>query len=101
MAAGPVRPGAGLRPQSDASLGVDLDDAALPHMGLATGSFEGAPARVSRVSFTGDRSYEISVPGSKAAALWRAMNEAGRVLDAVLLGSEALLLLRAEKGYII
>lgn len=83
------------------SLGVDLDDAALPHMGLATGSFEGAPARVSRVSFTGDRSYEISVPGSKAAALWRAMNEAGRVLDAVLLGSEALLLLRAEKGYII
>ncbi|MEO3385419.1 2Fe-2S iron-sulfur cluster-binding protein [Mesorhizobium sp. CAU 1741] len=83
------------------SLGVDLDDAALPHMATADGSFEGAPARVARVSFTGDRSYEISVPGSKAASLWQAMNEAGRTLDAVLMGSEALLLLRAEKGYII
>jgi sarcosine oxidase subunit alpha len=83
------------------SLGIDLDDAALPHMGLATGSFQGAVARVARVSFTGDRSYEISVPASKAFDLWQAMNEAGRTLDAVLMGSEALLLLRAEKGYII
>ncbi|MEO4000269.1 2Fe-2S iron-sulfur cluster-binding protein [Mesorhizobium sp. CAU 1732] len=83
------------------SLGVDLDDAALPHMALATGTFEGAPARVARVSFTGDRSYEISVPSSRAPALWHAMVEAGAPLDAVLMGSEALLMLRAEKGYII
>lgn len=83
------------------SLGVDLDDAALPHMAAAQGSFEGGAARVARVSFTGDRSYEISVPASKAPALWAAMNEAGRALDAVLMGSEALLLLRAEKGFII
>ena len=83
------------------SLGVDLDDAALPHMALATGAFEGAPARVARVSFTGDRSYEISVPSSRAPALWHAMVEAGAPLDAVLMGSEALLMLRAEKGYII
>ena len=83
------------------SLGVDLDDAALPHMAVAQGSFEGGPARVARVSFTGDRSYEISVPAAKAPALWDAMIEAGRTLDAVLMGSEALLLLRAEKGFII
>ena len=83
------------------SLGVDLDDAALPHMAVAQGSFEGGPARVARVSFTGDRSYEVSVPAAKAGALWDAMNEAGRALDAVLMGSEALLLLRAEKGFII
>ena len=83
------------------SLGVDLDDAALPHMAAAAGAFDGGPARVARVSFTGDRSYEISVPASKAPALWRAMNEAGRALDAVLMGSEALLLLRGEKGFII
>ena len=47
-------------------LGVDLDDAALPHMAFADGRFEGRPARVARVSFTGDRSYEISVPSSIA-----------------------------------
>jgi sarcosine oxidase subunit alpha len=83
------------------SLGVDLSDAALPHMAFADGSFAGGPARVSRVSFTGDRSYEISVPTAKARALHQAMTEAGRTVDAVALGSEALLLLRAEKGYII
>ncbi|RST86843.1 sarcosine oxidase subunit alpha family protein [Aquibium carbonis] len=83
------------------ALGVDLSDEALPHMGFADGGFSGGPARVSRVSFTGDRSYEVSVPTGKALALHLAMMEAGRALDAVLLGSEALLLLRAEKGYII
>ena len=42
-------------------LGVDLADAALPHMAFADCRFQGKPARVARVSFTGDRSYEISV----------------------------------------
>ncbi|APH70311.1 sarcosine oxidase subunit alpha family protein [Aquibium oceanicum] len=83
------------------SLGVDLSDEALPHMSFSDGSFAGGPARVARVSFTGDRSYEVSVPSSRAKALNDAMQEAGRTLEAVTLGSEALLMLRAEKGYII
>lgn len=83
------------------SLDVDLSDEALPHMSFSDGSFAGGPARVARVSFTGDRSYEVSVPSSRAKALSDAMQEAGRTLDAVALGSEALLMLRAEKGYII
>nr|WP_289852505.1 2Fe-2S iron-sulfur cluster-binding protein [Mesorhizobium liriopis] len=83
------------------SLGVDLSDEALPHMAFAQGRFGAVPARVARVSFTGDRSYEISVPSRAAGALLDAMLEAGRPLDAGLMGSEALLLLRAEKGYLI
>ena len=59
-------------------LGVDLADAALPHMAFADCRFQGRPARVARVSFTGDRSYEISVASSQAPALWRAMNEIAR-----------------------
>ena len=82
-------------------LGLSLSDEALPHMAFADTAFDGAPARVARVSFTGDRSYEVSVPSSKAAALNRAMTEAARAVGGGLLGSEALLLLRAEKGYII
>ncbi len=82
-------------------LGVDLSDAALPHMGFAEGSFEGGLARVARVSFTGDRSYEVSVASSQAHRLLAAMLEVGRPLGAFPLGSEALLLLRAEKGYLI
>lgn len=82
-------------------LGAELDDAALPHMALAWGSFGGEPVRVTRISFTGDRSYELSVRADRALPLWRALKEAGRAFDAVLLGGEALMILRAEKGYIV
>ncbi len=82
-------------------LGVDLDDAILPHMAFAQGRFGSETARVARVSFTGDRSYEVSVPAHAASALLDAMVEAGRSLDVAPMGSEALLLLRAEKGYLI
>src|ERR1700727_721834 len=50
-------------------LDVALDDQSLPHMASVSGAFDGAPLRVARVSFTGDRSYELSVPASRAACL--------------------------------
>jgi sarcosine oxidase subunit alpha len=81
-------------------LDVDLDDSALPPMAFANGQFDGVAVRVARVSFTGDRSYEISIPVSRAAALWTRMQQHGAALDAVLLGIEALSILRTEKGYI-
>jgi sarcosine oxidase subunit alpha len=82
-------------------LAVDLTDAGLPHMAFASGAYEGGPARVARVSFTGERSYEISVPASKASSLLERILQEGVALDAFMLGLEAILLLRAEKGYII
>ncbi|ENN83876.1 sarcosine oxidase alpha subunit (plasmid) [Rhizobium freirei PRF 81] len=82
-------------------LGVDLGDTALPHMALAWGQFGAERVRVTRVSFTGDRSYELSIRADRALGLWRALKEAGRGFDAVLLGGEALMILRAEKGYIV
>jgi sarcosine oxidase subunit alpha len=77
-------------------LGVDLDDGKLPHMAAAPGRFNGRSARIARVSFTGERSYEISVPAGLAADLWAK----ARALGARPLGIEALNILRAEKGYI-
>ena len=82
-------------------LGVDLDDAALPHMAIAEGRFESETVRVARVSFTGDRSYEISIRADQSEALWAGMQQAGKPLDAVTIGLEALMILRAEKGYIV
>jgi sarcosine oxidase subunit alpha len=82
-------------------LGVDLADAELPHMALAAGRFAGDAARVARVSFTGDRSYEISTPAARAHVLLDRLIEAGGDLGAGLIGSEALLVLRAEKGYVV
>jgi len=81
---------------SGLGLGGDLDDARLPHMSVAEGAFGGRPARIARVSFTGERSYEISVPATFAAQLWQRARDAG----AVPMGIEALGILRAEKGYI-
>ena len=82
-------------------LGVDLADAALPHMALAEGRFAGDAARVARVSFTGDRSYEISVRATQAEALLDRLLEVGRDLGVGLLGVEALMILRAEKGFFV
>ena len=53
-------------------LDVALDDQSLPHMAFATAEFDGAPLRAARVSFTGDRSYELSVPARRAGAFARA-----------------------------
>jgi len=77
-------------------LRVDLDDSGFPHMSVRDARFGGRPARVARVSFTGERGYEISVPARLGATLWQRAREAG----AVPLGIEALGVLRAEKGYL-
>ena len=77
-------------------LGVTMDDVELPHMAACAGKFAGRPARIARVSFTGERCYEISVPARLAADLWRK----ARVAGAEPIGVETLGVLRAEKGYI-
>ncbi len=80
---------------------VALDDQSLPHMAFATAEFDGAPLRVARVSFTGDRSYELSVPARRAGALSARLVEKLRGCGGGLLGLEALMILRAEKGFIV
>jgi sarcosine oxidase subunit alpha len=80
---------------------MNLADAALPHMALAEGKVEGVTARIARVSFTGERSYEISVPAGYGAALWERLLHLGRFASIVPYGLEALMTLRTEKGYIL
>lgn len=85
------------------ALGItaDLDDAALPHMGVTQTTWQGQPLRIARVSFTGDRSYELSIAAHQAQNLWDAVQVAGQDYAATLIGMEALQVLRAEKGYIL
>jgi sarcosine oxidase subunit alpha len=82
-------------------LGVPLDDESLPHMAFAVSSFDGAPIRIARVSFTGDRSYELSVPANRAHAVRGRIAEQLAAFGGGLLGLEGLMILRAEKGYIV
>ncbi|QPC89351.1 sarcosine oxidase subunit alpha family protein [Mesorhizobium sp. INR15] len=82
-------------------LGTSLDDADLPHMAVSHGVYAGDVVRIARVSFTGDRSYEVSIRADRAERLWAHMRKAGQVFDAVVIGLEALMILRAEKGFIV
>ncbi|MBM3521594.1 MAG: sarcosine oxidase subunit alpha family protein, partial [Alphaproteobacteria bacterium] len=85
-----------------AAMGTDIDlgRAAFPHMALRLGTVAGMAARVMRVSFTGELSYEINVPARSAAGLWDAALTAGAAFDIAPFGIEALMTLRIEKGYV-
>ena len=80
---------------------ADLSAAALPHMAMTRGLVCGVPAMIFRVSFTGELGYEINVPADFGAEVWRAVWEAGQAHGLCAYGTEAMHVLRAEKGYII
>ena len=79
---------------------IDLNAEAFPFMAVRQGTVAGVPARVFRISFTGELSYEINVPAGYGMALWRALMTAGGRHGITPFGTEAMHLLRAEKGYI-
>lgn len=81
--------------------GVDLSKAALPHMSVAGGTILGVPTRLFRVSFTGELGYEINVPAGQALHVWEALQERCQAAGGCTYGTEAMHVLRAEKGYII
>ncbi|HVP33513.1 MAG TPA: sarcosine oxidase subunit alpha family protein [Steroidobacteraceae bacterium] len=80
---------------------IDLSPQALPHMSVVQGYILGAPMRLFRVSFTGELGFEVNVPADFGPAVWEAIWEAGRAHGMTPYGTEAMHVLRAEKGYII
>jgi len=80
---------------------VSLDPAQFPFMTFVDGQVAGIAARIMRVSFTGELSYEIYVPWHSGEALWRAVMEAGAPHGITPYGTETMHVLRAEKGFII
>ena len=81
--------------------GLDISEGAFPHMAAAECRVAGFPARLFRVSFTGELGFEINVPARHGRALWEKLWEAGQQYDVCAYGTEAMHVLRAEKGYII
>jgi sarcosine oxidase subunit alpha len=84
-----------------AEITADLSDAAFPHMTTRWHGTGEAALRLTRVSFTGDRSYEVSVRQDRAASLWDRLADAAKGLNGGPIGIEAIMILRAEKGYIV
>jgi sarcosine oxidase subunit alpha len=85
-----------------AALGGDIDLApeAFPHMTYRAGHVAGVEARIQRVSFSGELSYEVAVPWGYGAALWDALMHAGERYGIVPFGIEALMAMRIEKGFL-
>ncbi|HWV61634.1 MAG TPA: sarcosine oxidase subunit alpha family protein [Sphingopyxis sp.] len=79
---------------------IDLSREAFPHMSYREGRVGGVPARIQRVSFSGELSYEVSVPWGYGRALWDAMMQAGAPHGITPFGVEALMALRIEKGFL-
>jgi sarcosine oxidase subunit alpha len=80
--------------------GMDVSKEALPFMAWAEGALGGIPARVFRISFSGELSYEMAVPAHRTLELWERLQEIGADLGAMPYGTEALHIMRAEKGFI-
>ncbi|HVS78578.1 MAG TPA: glycine cleavage T C-terminal barrel domain-containing protein, partial [Steroidobacteraceae bacterium] len=80
---------------------IDISAAAMPHMSVARGRICGVPMLLMRVSFTGELGFEINVPADFGLAVWQAVIESGRAHGITPYGTEAMHVLRADKGYII
>ena len=78
----------------------DISNEAFPFM--ACGKITvcgGLPARLFRISFSGELAYEIAVPARYGDAMIRALMEAGEEYEVVAYGTEALGVMRIEKGH--
>ncbi len=79
----------------------DLSNAAFPFMAAAEVTLHGdMPARVMRISFSGELAYEIGVAADLGDALARNLALAGAELGVMPYGTEALGVLRIEKGHV-
>ena len=70
---------------------------------MAAGELEvcgGIPARLYRLSFSGELAYEIGVPARYGDALARALMQAGEAFGIAPYGTEALGVMRIEKGHV-
>ena len=80
---------------------IDLSSDAFSFMDWREGTVAGVKARVFRISFTGELSYEVNVPAHYGRHVWEALIAAGEEFNITPYGTETMHVLRAEKGFII
>ncbi len=78
-----------------------IDPHSFPSMAIREGETAGIPVRLHRITFSGELAYELWTPSWYGLALWEAVMAAGEPLGITPYGTETMLVLRAEKGYII
>jgi len=80
---------------------IDVSNEACPFMAFRDGTIAGAPGRLFRISFSGELAYEINVPADFGLDVWERVLEAGEEFGIVAYGTEAMNILRMEKGHIV
>jgi len=79
----------------------DISDAGVPHLAVVELTvMQGIPARLFRISYSGERAYEIAIPAGYADAAMRALIAAGKPHGIAPYGTEAMGVLRIEKGHV-
>jgi sarcosine oxidase subunit alpha len=79
---------------------LDIDNEAFPFMTFReTTLASGIPARVCRISFSGELAFEVNVSGWYGQQVWEDIYEAGAEFGITPYGTETMHVLRAEKGY--
>jgi len=79
---------------------LDVSNVAFPYLACAEFSWQGRPARLFRISFSGELAYELAVPARQGEAAVQAIMAAGETLDVVPYGTEAMGVMRIEKGHV-
>ena len=79
---------------------LDVSNEALPFMGYIEGDLFGVPARIFRISFSGELAYEINVQSDNGMFMWEKMMEIGKDYGIQPYGTEALSTLRIEMGHV-
>jgi sarcosine oxidase subunit alpha len=81
--------------------GEALGNEAFPFMAVRETTVAGAPARLGRISFSGELAFEVHTPARYGLSVWEAVMAAGAEHGITPYGTEAMHVLRAEKGYVI
>lgn len=81
--------------------GIDLSNDTFPFMAFGECTIFGAPARLFRISFSGELAYEINVPSDYGYDVWQKLLDAGADEHIIPYGTEAMGIMRIEKGHVV
>jgi heterotetrameric sarcosine oxidase alpha subunit len=79
---------------------INFSNESFPFMGYRETSAGGVPAKLFRISFSGEQAYELNIPADYGLNFWTALLDSGADLDVIPYGTEAMNILRIEKGHV-
>lgn len=78
----------------------DSSETALPPNAVIATVWQGQSVQIARISFSGERAYELSIAADHGTALWQSLLAAGRVQEIAPYGADAVTVLRIEAGHV-